>query len=580
MNESLLLFLIFFYVFCKTSDITAYNKEEDKIMINNFVQEINEKSINKTVNENNNVLIMFYKNDNKLNKKIFREYKKAAYFAKENGFDIIFTKFEIVNDNQKAIWKINTFPQILFYSYGQKYSYNGAKTKKGFQKFIRSELTTNYLDCELQETSIINNTNLLYDSKTIILFIGDFKIHYKEIIKYYRLTKDYIKRINFYWTDKTFFFNQFNISSNQNSLVVFKYIESSNSFEKGKILNTFNYRDLKTKIKLYSNKILREFNEEKYSTILSKGIPSTILIYGEGDKIANRIISKKYINEYYMVAEKYQDYLWSFIYDYNKKKLDHFLQIFEVKREELPTLVIYNDQEFSHRISKYKFNRTEGPLNRISYGDFIEKWINGKLVKFGTSEEIPDDPFNIYGVYHVVWNNFKDFLKIDKNLFLMVCTDLPDEIDCIEVRSRINAISARFKNSDNLIFGFFDPIKNENELIDFNYVPELLFFSPNFENKISTMKKFARNYTTNEMIEFIKDSAINTHLIDNGVTETEEKFINNEKIYKKRKLDEVPNFENEEEEHVNFDKTMNHTEKTSEYILELSSNQDERIFEL
>ena len=94
------------------------------------------------------------------------------------------------------------------------------------------------------------------------------------------------------------------------------------------------------------------------------------------------------------------------------------------------------------------------------------------------------------------------------------------------------------------------------------------------------MKKFARNYTTNEMIEFIKDSAINTHLIDNGVTETEEKFINNEKIYKKRKLDEVPNFENEEEEHVNFDKTMNHTEKTSEYILELSSNQDERIFEL
>ena len=546
MNESILHFLFVICAFGMIDKMSA-NKNEEEIALPDFVYEIHGMTFNETIAAHKNILLMFYSSLDEKSNILMPMYREAAFNAKQQGLAIHFTKLELKDGEQNNQWTIDKIPKILFYSHGEKYSYTESKTVKGFFKFLKKELSTNYTDYQLNETTIMNNTNLLNESKSILIFLGNPNKHEKEFSKFRRISDDYSKNIEFYWTENTLFFNEFNLATDDFALVVFKYLESSNSFEQGKILVTSDIKELKKKIKLYAKSTLGDFTEKVLERVIDKGVPSSILIYGEGDEEANETLSKKYNDEFDPIAEKYQDILWSYKCDFNNKELDELFLMFRIKKEELPTLIILNSpQPSDDEVPKYKYDIRKGQLNGEKYADFIENWKAGNLAKFESSEATPENPFNEHGVYHVVGNNFKDFLKFEKNLFMLVCSDSDDDKDCFEIRRRFNAISSRFNASTNLIFSFFEPTKNENQLIELNHIPEIIFF-PNVENKISQIKLFIGNYSTNEIVEFIKSEAKNLILVEKEITQEEEKLITNEKLFNRKKIDEEEEESNEED---------------------------------
>ena len=498
---------------------------------------------------------MFYSSQDPKSTNMVPIFLEAAYNAKQQGLDVVFTKFELVTDEQVVKWSIDKIPKIVFYSKGEKYHYTEAKSVKGFFNFLNTELNTNFTYYELNERTIMNNTNLLNQSKSIILFIGNPHILDREFDKFRRLTDEYSKKIDYYWSNNTSFLDEFNISANSFGLVAFKYLESSDSFEQGKLLDISDVKSLKMKLRFYSKSTLDEFDVKILERILDKAVPSSILIYGDGDEEANETIVDRYLDEFDPVSEKYQDILWSYKCDFNNKALNEFFQMFRIKKEELPTIVILNSptpNKTEDLISKYKYDNSLGPLNNESYANFIENWKADKLGKYQSSEATPEKPFNDHGVYHVVWNNFKDFLKTESNIYLVVCSDSVDDKECVEVKRRINAICDRFRASTNLTFAFFEPLKNENQLLDLEYIPDIIFF-PNEENKLSKQKLFEGNFTTNEIIEFVKGTATNARMIENTITAEEETLINNEKPFSKRKLIEDDEESNDDDDKADED---------------------------
>ena len=463
-------------------------------------------------------------------------YKEAAYNAKQLGLNITFTRIEAKNNITLTEWNIYSFPKLYFYSNGIKYPYSDKKTVKGFFRFIDSELSLNFTENELNQSEIIKNEVLINNNRTVVLFIGDINATTKEFLKYRRLTDDY-KKIDYYYSKDQVFLNKFNIKPDSFGLVIYKFNLHSHIFEEGKLMDLSDYSQLKTVLKFYATPIFRTLKKKTLEKIVEEGTPSLVLIFA-ADK--NRSISKQYLKEFSSVAENYKDKLRFLKIDFLDNKMDELLNLFRIDQEELPAIILLDAPRIgTDDMIKYKHERNiSQPLTQENFKLFIENWENRKLEKFVASEKIPLNPINEYGVKHVVWNSFKEFIETDKNLILLICTDLDDDDSCFEMRKRFNEISRRLNSTTNCLFSVFDPVKNENEFLNLENVPEILVF-PRGENKLKQMKTFSGILKTEDIIDFIKKSATNPELIiENLISEVEILAIKQELPIQRRKLDD------------------------------------------
>lgn len=120
----------------------------------------------------------------------------------------------------------------------------------------------------------------------------------------------------------------------------------------------------------------------------------------------------------------------------------------------------------------------------------------------------------------------------------LVCSDNPHEKECKKMKMRSKMISNRFNTSSNLIFAFFEQNKNYNVIAKSECAPDIFVF-PNKAYIISGKKMFVGNFTSNQMIQFIKSPVSNCGLLESSPTSRNETLINSEISLNRRKIEEI-----------------------------------------
>ena len=521
----------------QTSSAEPAQPAAGEVQLQNYVVTLNEANYNQTVLNTDNVIVMFNSPMDPKSGELLPIFQEAAYNAKQQGNNVVFAQVIINEEKDAERWQLEKLPTFYYYSYGNRYNYNGDKTVKGFFKFLQYELSRNFTEYYLNETSVLNNTEMIGDkNQSLLLFVGDPNVHFKDFLYFRRVFEESGKYLMYFWTNEAVFLNQFNIPQNGFGLALFEFFNSRNEFGQGRLLDLSNLKLIKRQLRILSKPVLDDLDENVLEKILKQGISGLVLVYGKGVKEAGSSFVQSFVQNYTPIVEQHRDSLWSLKTDIHDSYLEEFYKLFRLNSTQVPTaIIIDNPLDKDSDIAKYKYNYTEnGPLTPETLVQFIENWRNGQLEKFVVSEPVAENPYNEFGVFHVVAENFKEFLNFTTNSFLLVCSDEKSDETCEESRRRFNAVSRRFNSSSDVTFAFFDPVKNPSDLT-LDYIPDLLFF-PKGTDKIKKMTLFQGNFTTNEIAQFLHNSV--SGLVEVPASDEETQLINQEQALERRRIEE------------------------------------------
>jgi hypothetical protein len=560
----MILFVTIFYLSFVQNIISSDHQD---IHIEDYTIQLNKNNFNETINQHNDVLVLFHSKEDPKRVEILSVFKEAAFNSKHQGYDILFATVVLEASVNDTFWNIEKVPKIFYYSDGQKFKYREEISAKGIFNFIKQEFSKNFTQFYMNESLIIDNNNLLGENnQSLILFVGDPYKNSKQFIGIKRELDGFIDTLRFYWTNNTVLTNKFNVSIDNFALVSFYHLPSKASFNNGTILETNDRTLFRMKLTLLSKGLFENLDENNIERVIDFGIPSLVIIYADQNKQSDN--NDSLLNEYTPVVENYRSTYWSFKLDINNNEMHDFLEIFNISKHDVPTaVIIYVNPKNEEELIKYKYDSNQGLLTRQTLQNFIENSQNGLLHQYISSEAIPVNPYNQNGVYRVVGENFKEYLMKEKNIVLLVCTDNPKDEDCVEVRNRFDSISRRLNASSNISFAFFEPIKNPSNIVQLDYAPDIFIF-PNEEDKFSKMKMFAGNYTTYEIIQFIDSSVSNCELKETSLTTQEEEALKKEAPIIRRKI-------NEEEDEENNDEEMSYDDADTDETKEQQQNDNQ-----
>ena len=497
------------------------------------IKELNADNFNSTL-ENSNIFIEFYTqwcgHCRALDKVIL---ETSNHFK---GKNITFAKIDVGLPQNKEIatlYNVDSFPTFFFITEGQQIFYKGKKTFKGFKKYLTNELNTDLTQYELK-TNLININSLSSEKKGILLFIGDNFKNLKMFNVYRRISESFKGKLIYLWTESNEFFNKFHIKSHDYGLVYFNYLVNEKKYNEGYSIDLKSNLDVKTRIKMFFSPIFNEITVKNLGKIVDSGIPALYLVY-EGDGKSENINSplNQLIYKLTSIAEKYKGDLVFYKMDFKDKLLAPFYDNFSFKEKSFPSLIIL-DNSPDDDIVKYLLDKEFSVENFVK---FVEDFRKNALIKYFTSEDLPLEPVNKFGVMKVVRKSLNQTILNNNNdeIIMLFCDG--NVKNCEVVRQRFYAIKAKFANSTNLIFAEYDAKLNENDVIEINFVPEIIYLPAKSEGKLTELKRFVGNFTSIEIIEFLQQNLNKENISFSPNTDVEENIFRSESQIISKKID-------------------------------------------
>lgn len=526
-------------------------EETEVVDISKYVTELDHSSYNNTV-DNNNVFLEFYTQWCGHCKALDKVLVETAQTL--NNPKVVFAKMDAGEDNNKEYAQqlsVDSYPTFFYVTNGQYVLYSGSKSTEGFTKFLRKELNPDITKYRLNYTLSDINT-LANEKKGLLVFVGDNTVFLNEFKSNKRIADNFKRKIRFVWTNAEEFHRKFGIPLDKYGLVYFNFVYDLNRFSDGSLIELNVHLELKSVLKMIVSPIFENADANLLHKYLEQSVSSLILIHNDSHPENLNSPTNRLMNSLIPILEHYRSEFYIHKMDWADENLGPIYDNFELNDTQIPTFIMISVNK-DHEINKYKMNETITPE---SLSRFLTAYKANNLERLITSEAVPEETVNSFNVVKLVRKTLNKTVFDNNNdeFFVLYCTDSSDI--CEDARERFNNISLRFNKSKNVVFAEYDINLNENDIIDVGFIPDLIYFPASIEGKVSGMKRFSGNYTSNEILAFVTQNANPNNLVATPL-ENEEAIWKNETDIEQRKLSEDEEIREkqkdieEEEEHEN-----------------------------
>jgi len=379
------------------------------------------------------------------------------------------------NENPALVQKytIIEYPTLKFFAVGVELPYKGGDTEDEIYKWMRVRaISSTKLLTSSEHLEEVSETNDM-----IIVYLGQIGESFNI---YEKVTKTY-ENLNF-----AHYFEPEQDSPNR-VIMIKKEKKIEYSPEK------FNFHELRAFINRHQTGVVLPLDKYNAYKIFDEGKPGIVLLLDDSMR------SDQALEDLRAVLGEEQDFKEKFIAyygDYNQEFPKTFMQLFDIKNEDLPQIRIVNPQKNSKTVDKYEpLNLGNISINYINI--FGRMFLAGSLKKSIKSQPIPRDNNEKVKVLvgktydSVVYDESKDVLV---NFYAHWCHH------CQQFEPIYKNLAEQISNN-NIILAKIDASQNEFDGVQINSYPTLKFFPAKAKgNPI----QFEGNRDLPTVLEFIK----------------------------------------------------------------------------
>jgi len=443
----------------------------EKFPVDNETITLTDSTIEKAINQFENLIIYFYAPWCGHCKTFEPEYQKSSKILKKEN--IYLAKIDSSNNNLSAQkYKINGFPSILFFKNGVPFEFVGARSSRQLIIWARKKAGISIQVLNSKED--IENFNKNNDIS--LIYFGDIEEDIKKFSDVSMIIDEYPFAI-------VTNISLINIYSNNGTIVLFKHFD-----EKKMELKNFNKKKIIDFIQENALPKVMLFNDRSAQYIFQKKHPALILFEEKDSEDWNY-----YGNIMAQISDKIKGKIVIVMTDISEGISSRLADYVGIKEKDLPLVSILDTRkDFKKYIMK-------GDINYDNILKFFQDWEQNKLKRALKSEKEPKNNNDIVRV--IVGKTFeKEVINNDKDVMLIFYAPWCNH--CKEFMPKYEEAANKLKVNDKLIFAKIDGSANEVESITISGFPTLFFFPGN--KKSEKPIQYNGKRTTEEIIEFIK----------------------------------------------------------------------------
>jgi hypothetical protein len=261
--------------------------------------------------------------------------------------------------------------------------------------------------------------------------------------------------------------------------------------------------------------LVGSFHDESLSLMTDDDISLLVFVHeGRFDREIHTMASN--------LAPKYRYDLAFSMASYESKSNKDFLKALEIKKKDLPTMVILQHHEnLVDDLNKFKYLKGN-KFNSEDVEDFIRNWKGNNLERFYVSEIEPSHSISTTGIHTLVASSLnKAVTSGEKDILLLLCVSLSKT--CKRMEFVYNFLAQKLKNSEKLLIAHIDPSLNELPQISFKEFPHLVVLP---QGEKSNYVHYNGNFTVVNIIDFVRNNAKNPLTVQ--TLDNEEKLLKKE----------------------------------------------------
>ena len=465
------------------------------------------------------VFILFYAPWCEQCKTFIPIYIESAKYCKENNISVAFTKIDATESNEVVrAFRIREFPSIFFVNKGNKFLYNGVKTKEAFISLIKRKMNNNIIN--IKKLDELNSIQNMYN--TSIILLSTLKNTSSQIYKDFQTYANLAMFIDFATclSDEC-------LKKYGEDIILFKaYDEKENSYSKdfGK-LEEGNYQTLRNFTSIYAVEAGAYLKNQEINFMYE--FKSNAIFYVRD---SSKPEDTKYDAFFKELGKELRSYhIYSFVCSSDTKDPIHVktLSGFSVINEELPGIFYYdmNTGDPVLRIKIYSLKNVDMKKIDVNYiKNFLNDIKEGK-VKRDLFSEKPSESRSINGVKYVIGRTFdEDVLYSKDNVLLGMIIGHKNNKKEFNFLNILENLAKKYQNDEKKNIKFKVMNVNKNEPRDINVYnddfPRAYLFPNAMENK-EMIRYMPKNKSTEIVLEEL-DNFISEKLNWNNEIEKDE----------------------------------------------------------
>lgn len=383
--------------------------------------------------------------------KLGPEYAKAASRLKSLNKPIALAQVN-AHENPFLVQKytILEYPTLKFFAVGVELPYKGGDTEDEIYKWMRLRA----LSSTKLLSSLENLEDMIEINDLLIVFIGQpgeaFQI-------YEKVTKTY-ENLNF-----VHFFEAEEETNNDQVLLIKKGKRFSYTSPK------FNFIELRAFINRHQTGVILPLDKYNAYKIFDDGKPGLVLLLDDSQRSDQALEDlRNVLDNEIEFKEKFIAYFG----DYNQESPKTFMQLFDIKSEDLPQIRIVNPQKYSKNVDKYEPPNTTN-LTPSYIALFCKLFLSGSLKKVLKSQPMPKDDYEKVKV--LVGRNFESIVYDEaKDVMVMFYAHWCHH--CMQFEPTYRTIADQLSSNPKIVLAKTDATQNEYDNIQITAYPTLKFF--------------------------------------------------------------------------------------------------------
>ena len=465
----------------------------DKFPVENSTIILTDSSIEKAIEQYENIIIYFYAPWCGHCRVFEPEYQKASPILQKDN--IYLAKIDSSNNNLSTQkYKVNGFPTIIFFKKGIPYEFEGGRSGKELINWARKKAGNPLQILQTKEDLKQFKSN----NDICLVYFGDST----EDIKRFSDISMLIEEYPFAIVKDSSLINKY---SKNGTIILYKQFD-----EKESELKNFNKRKLLEFIKQNALPKVMVLNDRSVQYIFQKKNPALVLFASNETQYWNN-----YVELLIKISDNIKGKIALVMTDIKEGIESRLADYVGINQKDLPLVAILDTRkEFKKYIMKEEINY-ENIIN------FIKDWEENKLKRSLKSEKEPKD--NNGNVLIVVGKTYeREVINNDKDV--MVIFYAPWCSHCKEFMPKYEEAAKIMKGNDKLIMAKIDGSANEVESVAITGFPIILFYPGN--KKKEEPIHYNGKRTTEDIIKFIKTYSFNKM---EDVGEDEEEVVDNKK---------------------------------------------------
>jgi len=513
----------------KANNITIPESELSDIQPE-LISELTEDSFKKFIQENSNVFVYFYVQFCSSCKDFNMVLEEIAQNVLQSNSNVKFVKIDSEkHPTASESISIKEYPALFFIRNETVITqFEGENTLENVTLFVQNclnsspestkknttitESTNDTNIPEITELSNLNNILSTQNVKNILLYLGNSK-HLNSIHQHFSKENN----VRIYFSNSNEVLNRFSVDPDQFEVILFKYSNKNKNYTE----NNINFRQRNIRLDIYNELIATHMKntpslltDKNLDRILDTGFPSVVIVLQD---FSNSTLVDHLVNELNIARKQFPSDLWYFVTNFQEPNVKTFIDLLRVAPEMLPTIIIFDGSNAKDNNSVRKFLWNRGEINAQNMKAFIQDFYSNTLQFYLASEDVPAQPLNEFGVYKVVGKTFPELVlnSTGKEILLLLCTDYHD--DCPKLLKIYNNVGRKLSGNEHLMVGTIDPASNELDNLTLDFMPYLMYLHDT-PDKLAHHIKFEGNFTTQQMVEFVKNNtknAINEVTLEN-----------------------------------------------------------------